>query len=77
MHGTRTLHLDSHRQAHRYADWLESLGVHADIEHAFGHYDVVYHMHGRRTREFTSHSRAHRFARTLERYGIHTRVVRR
>lgn len=75
MHGTRAKNFDSHRLAHRYARFLEALGMHAKVTHGRGCYDVVYHIHGKRSKTFGSHAAAHTFANRLERLGLHAKVA--
>ncbi len=77
MHGSRRLHFHSHSSAHRYEEYLESLGVHARLIPSGGSYDVVYHMDGRRRRSFSSDYSAHAFERRLKRLGIDATVEHR
>lgn len=75
MDGSRRMHFNSHSAAHRYEDYLKSLGCHVKLIHNAGHYDVVYHMHGSKSRTFTSHAAAHAFEQRLTKLGLHAKVV--
>jgi hypothetical protein len=73
LHGSRRLHVDSHREAHALVRELEHLGAHAHVD---GGCIVHYHMDGNaRRRSFGSHRDAHRFESRLEALGFHARVV--
>ncbi|MFQ5732137.1 MAG: hypothetical protein ACE5KM_09285 [Planctomycetaceae bacterium] len=74
IEGTRRMHLESHRAAHRTMDYLRSLGAHVRFRNRGGHYLLVYSMHGRALRRFYSDRSAHAFERRLERLGFHAHV---
>lgn len=67
---------DSHSLAHRWANYVRSLGADATLSEIAGRYYVRYQMRGSRIRRFHNDSLARSFERRLEANGFHARVTR-